>query len=220
MSLHSLKALSVISHVAKVQTGEARNVALCVMDVMLTYPANRVDALEDASTLSCLFTILFEQEFKNFALQHIQKMMTVKLDDAFIFDMLFSDYTGAFLRILSQPSESNYHLMMEMLHSLQVALQQSGRQILQRQYRPRLDRLVHLLNFNHEDLSRHDLCVQVLRTLTMLLSGNQGSKRVMKQLGYNALRELILMCEKGDPSSEIIDELLHLVIFIHLILIF
>lgn len=210
-SLHALKAISVISYVAKIQKGDARNVALCCMDVVLSYPPNRAVALEDVGTLSCLFTILFEPELKEFSLQHIQEMMAVKSDDYNLYEMLFSAYTDAFLRILSNPNEDSYHLLLKMLKTLQQALQQKTSRALQRQYRSRLDRIVHLLNFNCEGISRHELCIQVLRTLTLLLNGTHGSKRVMKQLGYNALRDLIFMCESGEPASDTFDELFNMV---------
>ncbi|KAL0480165.1 BRE1 [Acrasis kona] len=186
-SIHQGKTLRMISDLIlpdpesqRQQPEPIRHVAMCILDVCLSHGEIRLEALECNVTLSCLFSCLFIPQYKEFASGHIQKMMSVKSDQSIVFELFFAHYTDAFLRILSERTVHSYHLMMDMLDYLQRALKTRNPKILQRQIRPRLDKVIHLLTFSCADTDQHELCIRVLRTLTLLISDNHGSKRVIK----------------------------------------
>ncbi|EFC50489.1 predicted protein [Naegleria gruberi] len=197
---------------------EARNIMLNILDFTLTFENSLTLALQNHNTLETLFKVILDPTLKNFVLVHVRQLMNTKnIEHSHEFEILLTYFTEVFPIIMDNPTQQNLQLLMEMLAAVQKGLCASNKKLLQTQFRDKLDKFMHLLNLdiptiippnNTEFITRHCLAMEVIRTLTTLISDNSKSKHHFKSiLGYDTFKNLILHCEQNNPSPEIFNVL-------------
>ncbi|KAF0973818.1 hypothetical protein FDP41_007205 [Naegleria fowleri] len=195
---------------------EARNIILNVLDFALTHEKSLTLALQNHNTIEMMFKIILDPTLKNFVLVHVRQLLNAKnIEHSHEFEVLLTCFTEVFPVIMDKPTQPNLQLLMEMLAAVQKGLCGSNKKLLQTQFRDKLDKFMHLLNLNipsnpteSDCISRHVLAIEVIRTLTALISENSKSKQHFKTiLGYDTFKNFILHCEQNKPSPDIFDVL-------------
>lgn len=166
-----------------VKSLDARNILLSIVDLCLTFDKNRLLAMEDHNTLDTLVLCLFDAALKDFALGRIGKMLTMDTDDPSKFDIVIEAYSEVFPKIRRDPTDFNLLLMIDLLKLLQSVLRDVNKKHIQRAFRPKLDRILDIMNFDSAQLTKsftlHDLCMHVLRCLALLITDNVKSKVIV-----------------------------------------
>src|SRR5690606_18387511 len=95
-------------------------------------------------------------------------------------------------------------LVMKMLQAIEKGMNDTNRQFIQFELKDKLDKFVHLLNmsekkFKNTNITPHDLCIQVLKTLAVLLADNPQTK-VCKNMYSN---------KKNSNTLQILLDMIH-----------
>jgi WD40 repeat protein len=200
----------------------ARNILLYILDTQICNEVNQIIAIEDPNTLMCIFTCLYDPHLSDFVLSHVKRLFnSSKSDDAANFESLTIRIVDIFQKFSSIDTastevtdeiEDSMQLVMRVLSAIQDGTTGPNRRYIQSQFRSKLGSIISILSVNG-GVSRHELCIQVIRTLTCLLSENEKSKEYMRNvIGYDSLRELILLSENYCPSQDLFGELLNMLV--------
>lgn len=192
---------------------EARNIVLNLLDLSLRSPQGKFIALRDTETINVLFSSLMNSHLKEFALRHVIALMETKTDKSKTdHSSLGSKFSETLIEIQKRPTAENMELLFEMLNSIQRSIRGDHRKELQRAFKDNLHFFTALLNSNKEDfqhtISPEQLCIQVLKTLTLLISNNSKAKeKFRREIGYDQLGQLILQCFEQKPTHSLMDTL-------------
>lgn len=152
--------------------------------MLLSHEDSRNMALTDANTVDTLFLCFFEPTLKDFGKEHILRLLsTPNTEQHPMFDTFLDVYTERLIGFTNKESLSEYdmRLLMEMLQLIEKGMNVSNRYFIQSYLKTKLDKFIHLLNmsemkFKNTNITKHDLCIQVLKTLSALLANNPQSK--------------------------------------------
>eukprot|EP00761_Pharyngomonas_kirbyi_P000202 gb/GECH01000202.1/.p1 GENE.gb/GECH01000202.1/~~gb/GECH01000202.1/.p1 ORF type:complete len:3078 (+),score=643.06 gb/GECH01000202.1/:1-9234(+) len=193
---------------------EARNVVLNLLDLALRSHQGKTIALKEVETIQVLFSSLMNSHLKDLALRHVIALMETKGEKHHTDHMsLVSKFSETLIDIQRHPTSENMELLFEMLNAIQHSIHGKHRKELQKAFKEKLHFFVALLNsdeeiFENSTISPAQLCIQVLRTLTCLVSNNQKAKEKLKtEIGYDQIGQVILQCFQNKPSADLIDTL-------------
>ena len=195
----------------------ARNILLYLFDILICGEHQQALALEDINTLKCLFSCLTNYHLSDFALVHLKGLLDTQVDDSSCFEVILSQIVDIFPVLVGDGTDESIQLLMRILSVIQEAFDDRNRGLLQAQIRDKLDRFTSLLKIQKQEwastVTLHEFCIQAIKTLTSLLAENEKLKVLFREnIGYDLLRDHILLCENNKPSGEIFNELFNMLV--------
>ncbi|GBG71675.1 hypothetical protein CBR_g9089 [Chara braunii] len=180
----------------------------------------RVRAGQNETAINVLFELLWEPNARKFALRHIltfMKRLPQLGEDRAVKLSLFGKYLEALPRAQVECRGSGtIDILNDLLEGIQDVLQvdlkyyqglfAEGECFVQ---------IVSVLNSEHSFEAGSKLTLNVIKTLTKLLSGNDTTKAVFRNLvgaGYHTLSKVIIERHHGCPSRELLGALLDMLV--------
>lgn len=172
----------------------------------------------NSACMDCLFDLFWEEALRNWILSYILELMKITPSDeeevkAKVY--LCSKYLETFTHV-KEREENFTELSIDLLVGMRnlLSMDQMQYQTLFRNGECFLH-IVSLLNGNLDDVNGEKLVLNVLQTLTCLLSGNDASKvafRALVGMGYQTLQSLFLDFFECCPSEAILNALLDMLV--------
>ncbi|CAI9116125.1 OLC1v1017198C2 [Oldenlandia corymbosa var. corymbosa] len=178
----------------------------------------KIVILHSSASIDCLFDLFWEEGLRNHILRYILELMKIvpsSEEDRKSKLYLCSKYLETFTHVKER--EKNFaELSVDLLVGMRNILLMD-----RRQYRTFFRdgecflHIVSLLNSNLDASSGENLVLNVLQTLTCLLSGDDASKAAFKALvgkGYQTLQSLLLDFCQQQPSEALLNSLLDMLV--------
>ncbi|XP_073008552.1 BEACH domain-containing protein B isoform X1 [Typha latifolia] len=174
--------------------------------------------LHNVSCIECLFDLFWEENLQKHVLEQILELFKLppsSAEDHAAKLQLCSKYLETFTRAKEREkhfAELSIHLLVSMREI--IAIDQLYYQTLFRNAECFLH-IVSLLNGTFDEIIGEKLVLNVLQTLTLLLTGNDDSKAAFRSLagvGYQTLQSLLLEFCKWVPSERLLNALLDLLV--------